>query len=137
MMQLIKKLSEPRILLFLGVAYTIFITVISLLPASEIPNIKISNADKIAHILIHAVLSLMWLWFCFTANKGQISGKNISVVLVLCFLYGLGIEAGQKWFVTSRTFDLYDVVANCLGSIFGLILYIVISSKLSRLLFGR
>jgi VanZ family protein len=129
MMLLIKKLSEPRIFLSFGVIYTLFVTFIFLLPASEIPNISISFGDKVAHFLIHGVLSFIWLCYAFLSNKGRISVKYVVLVLVICLSYGLLIEVSQKLFLPSRTYDLFDIVANCIGSIFGLLVYLVVRRK--------
>ncbi|MFT4848419.1 MAG: VanZ family protein [Sediminicola sp.] len=123
MMRLIKKLSEPRTLLLLGVIYTLLITIILLIPSSEIPRIKVSFIDKIAHVLIHGFLSLIWLMYCFSGDKYHISVKNVFVVLFICFSYGVVIEAAQHWFTLTRSFDIFDIVANGFGSLLGLLSY--------------
>lgn len=137
MMPLIKKLSEPRIFLSIGLIYTLFVTIIFLLPASEIPNIKISFADKIAHVLIHCVLNFIWLCYCLIIKKGVIFGKNIMLVLVFCLSYGIIIEVFQKWFLPSRTYDVFDVLANVFGSMLGLLLYWLTCNKLGKLFFNK
>jgi VanZ family protein len=121
MTPLIKKLSEPKTILSIGILYTILITIILLIPSSEIPRIKVTFIDKIAHVLIHGFLSLIWLWYCFSADKCHISVKNVFVVLLICFSYGVVIEAAQHWFTLTRSFDIFDIVANGFGSLLGLL----------------
>jgi VanZ family protein len=129
MMPLIKKLSEPKTLLSIGIIYTLLITIILLVPSSEIPRIKVSSIDKIAHVLIHGFLSLIWLCYRFSGDKYHISVKNVFVVLFMCFSYGVVIEAAQHWFTLTRSFDLFDIVANGFGSLFGLLSFWVFKRK--------
>jgi VanZ family protein len=123
MTPLIKKLSEPKTILTIGILYTILITIILLIPSSEIPRIKVTFIDKIAHVLIHGFLSLIWLWYRFSTDKCHISVKNVFVVLLICFSYGVIIEAAQHWFTLTRSFDIFDIVANGFGSLLGLLSY--------------
>jgi len=130
MMLLIKKLSEPKALLSIGVIYTLFITIILLIPSSDIPQIRVSFIDKIAHVLIHGFLSLIWLWYRFSGDKCHISVKNVFVVLFMCFSYGVVIEAAQHWFTLTRSFDIFDIMANGFGSLLGLLWYWIIRNKI-------
>lgn len=130
MTRLIKKLSEPNSILSIGIIYTLFITVLLLVPTTEIPQIKVSYIDKLAHLLIHSLLSLIWLWYRFSGDKYHISVKNVFVVLFICFSYGVVIEVSQHWFTLSRNFDLYDIVANGFGSLLGLLYFWIIKSKI-------
>ena len=45
--------------------------------------------------------------------------KAIIFALVLCNLYGAGIECIQGLFLPSRTFDIYDLMANGIGTLMG------------------
>ena len=130
MLLLIKKLSEPKALLSIGIIYTLLITIVLLIPSTEIPRIKVSSIDKVAHVLIHGFLSLIWLWNCFSADKCHISVKNVFVVLFICFSYGVVIEAAQHWFTLTRSFDIFDIMANGFGSLLGLLSYWIIRNKI-------
>jgi VanZ family protein len=123
MMRLIKKLSEPKTLLLIGIIYTLLITTVLLIPSTEIPRIKVSFIDKIAHVLIHGCLSLIWLWYRFSGDKCHISLKNVFVVLFICFSYGVVIEVAQHLLTLTRSFDIFDIVANGFGSLLGLLSY--------------
>jgi len=130
MTPLTKKLSEPKTLLSIGIAYTLLITIILLLPASEIPQIRVSSIDKVAHVLIHGFLSFIWLMYRFSADKCHMSIKNVFVVLFICFSYGVIIEAAQHWFILSRSYDILDIVANEFGSFLGLLSYWIFRNKI-------
>lgn len=129
-MQLIKRLSGPRVLFTIGIVYTLLITIALLSPTSDIPKIDIAFLDKLIHVVIHWILSFIWLWYGFSTDKYHISGKNIFVILVICFAYGLAIEASQHWFTQTRSFDVLDLAANVVGSLFGLLSFWIVRKKL-------
>jgi VanZ family protein len=129
-MQLIKKLSDPRVLFTIGLVYTLLITIALLSPTSDIPKIDIAFLDKFIHVIIHWILSFIWLWYGFSTDKYHISSKTIFVILTICFAYGLAIEASQQWFTQTRTFDLFDLVANVAGSLLGLLSFRMVRKKL-------
>jgi len=122
MTELIKKLLGLKILLFIGLFYTFFITIAFLLPASELPKERLFN-DKLIHILIHIVLSFLWLLYYYNYNKRSITLKNLLNILLLCFIYGIIIESIQQLFLTSRHADILDILANTLGSLIGALVF--------------
>ena len=122
MTELIKKLLELRTLLLLGLVYTFFITTAFLLPASEIPKDRLLN-DKVIHVLLHLILIIIWLAYYYVYNKWNLSFKNLSVILILFFFYGIIIESLQQLFLSSRHADIFDILANTMGSIIGALIF--------------
>ena len=45
------------------------------------------------------------------------------LALVICFLYGIVIEAFQHWFTDTRTFDIIDIIANGIGGFLGFLTF--------------
>ncbi|WP_353848577.1 VanZ family protein [Altibacter sp.] len=125
----IKNLSERNSLLIVGIFYTVLVTVAFLSPATDLPGISVPYFDKLVHIIIHWILLLIWLWYTKLADQSHISNKIIVVVLMTCFLYGCSIEVLQHWFTTSRNFDVFDIVANGIGSVLGLISFRLLRNK--------
>ena len=130
MTKAIRKLSEPKTLLVAGVVYTLLITVAFLSSAADVPKVNIPYLDKVFHMLIHCILSFIWLCFAFSSDKYHISVKTGIVVLVICFSYGIAIEVVQHWFTTSRQFDLIDILANGVGSLLGLLSFNIVRSRI-------
>ena len=130
MTPLIKKLSEPKTLLSIGIVYTILITVALLSPVAEIRDVGITFLDKLIHVLLHLILSYIWLTYVFSGDNYHISFRTLFVVLGICFCYGVVIEASQHWFTLSRKFDLYDIIANGIGSLIGLLSFWIVRSKI-------
>ena len=122
MTKLIKKLLQVKPLLFIGLLYTSFLTIIFLLPASELPNVKYIN-DKVVHTSLHMVLSFVWLLFFYIHNNWNIVFKNLLVILLLCLFYGIIIEILQQLIITSRDADINDVLSNLLGTIIGIAVF--------------
>jgi len=129
MKRLTKKLSEPKNLLFVGIFYTLFITVALLSPVSQIPKVEIPNLDKLVHVLMHALLIIIWLGYVYLGDKSHISIKNIFVVLFICFSYGIIIEALQHCFTLSRKFDFFDIIANGIGDLLGLLSFGIVRNR--------
>jgi len=122
MKQLIKRLSEPKLLLGLSLGYTVLITVLSLVPTSNLPKVKFEWSDKIAHLFIYLGLSFIWLLFIHLKFR-ILSSKVAALVIATCFFYGIVIEVLQQLFVTSGQADLYDVIANAVGILLGLLVF--------------
>jgi len=121
-MKRIKILLEHKLLLFLGLFYTIFITIIFLLPAKELPEINVVN-DKFIHIVIHIILSLIWILYVFLYHINSFSLKKLLVVLLVCLVYGIIIEIMQQLLVDSRQADIEDIFANILGTLIGALIF--------------
>ncbi len=120
MTELIKKLLGLKTLLSIGLVYTLFITTAFLLPTSEIPKVRFVYVnDKVVHILIHFILSFIWVSYFFIYNKRNINFKNLLIIILLCFFYGIIIEIIQQLFIASRHADIFDILANTIGSILG------------------
>jgi glycopeptide antibiotics resistance protein len=102
------------------------------MPASEIPKIDFIFFDKVAHALLHGVLCFIWLWYSFKHDQNHISSRNVFVVLLMCFCYGLTIEVFQHWFTLTRTFDLFDLVANGVGSLLGLFVFWKLQKEVAK-----
>ena len=123
-MRVIKKLSEPKVLLFLGVLYTLFLLLASVSPTSDLPKIDFPFLDKIIHVLLYMALAVIWLLFEYMGNKARISLKTMVLVLVFCFIYGIIIEVIQDQFTAFRKADPMDALANLVGVLVGWMVFV-------------
>lgn len=121
MMLPIKQLLGLKTLGFIAVGYSVFITVLMLLPVSTEKTLHIPFFDKIIHALIYIVFVLVW-YSLFRKFKSKMRGIYIIIPLVL-FIYGIVIEVLQGSFVASRSQDIWDIVANGTGIIIGIVLF--------------
>lgn len=106
-----------------SIAYLIVLVIImlSLIPDPE-DMTPFSASDKLLHTLAYAV-SMIWFGLCFKRERLF----SIGAALVLLGII-LEVIQGQTGY---RSMSLYDIVANCVGVLIGLMLSF---SPLSRLL---
>lgn len=92
-----------------------------LLPLSGSTKITIPFFDKIIHGIVYVFFMIVWLPYAIKA-KGE-SKEIYWVVSLVIFIYGIIIEVLQGNFVTNRTQDYWDIVANTIGIVVGMVLF--------------
>ncbi len=113
---------------WLSIIWSIIIIIFCSLPSSNIPRnriINIPHLDKILHFGIYFILSLLILYE--TKIK---TGKNKIVFIltaVFSFVLGLLIEIEQQYLISSRTGDLYDLLADIIGAISGILFFVLLT----------
>lgn len=71
--------------------------------------------DKVLHFITFFVLTVVFYWIVDTNRR-----RTLNMTLVVCTLVlGVGSEFVQSFLPNDRDFDLYDIVANVLGSLLG------------------
>jgi VanZ family protein len=109
----------------LSLLWATVIMVLSVMPRSELPEIDIWEPDKIAHVIVYAVLSFL-LVLSMEGQSNWLSGRYKVGLAALCLsaAYGISIEVIQGSWIPSRVFDYADILANCIGSIAGFSAYL-------------
>jgi len=95
----------------------IIMCVLFFLPGSDLPQsswLDQLHVDKLVHVGLFAVLLFLW-HSAFPARNNNYGLWMLGAAL----LYGFGVEVVQLLWVPNRSFDLFDVVADFLGSIVG------------------
>jgi len=96
-----------------------FIFYMSSRQGSELPPFPLS--DKIIHFCVYAILG--FLFARALANVSSLGRFEITVIaMLLSFFYGIADEVHQS-FVPSRTAELYDLIMDLAGGLFGATLY--------------
>ena len=131
MTQLIKRLSGPNSLLFIGAGYTIFISLAFLSPiVGNLPKIDlIITLDKLIYVIIYLILVFIWLLYFFK-RKNFLVLNTLIKILIACFIYGILIEVSQNLFVASRQADFLDVLANSIGLILGAFIFWKVKTRI-------
>jgi VanZ family protein len=109
----------------------LFVFIVSLYPIQESSTISIFNiphADKIVHFLMYALLSFIMI---FEQRKVMKKSIRITVlyVFILCFLTGSVLEFVQEYLIPGRDGNVFDIMANTVGILFGLTLLLLFSRK--------
>lgn len=88
------------------------------LPGSELPQenwLEAVHFDKIVHVGLFAVLLFLW------RSAFDLELKNYTLILFTsAVLYGFSVELIQLYWVPGRSFDLFDILADAIGSFSGL-----------------
>jgi VanZ family protein len=130
---LTKNLLVPKYLLFLvALLWTGVVTYFCLIKSSEIPSIEIPNLDKCVHAFFHFVFTFVWFLFFRKQLQLDYVTKPLLYSFLLSFIFGTGIEIGQKLFTTTRHADVLDVAANVTGGVLA-VFTIIICNKLNFL----
>jgi VanZ family protein len=106
------RLPHARLWYALGVAMTVYIIVMCLVPARDVPNLHIS--DKIEHAAAFAGLSC---WF-----GGLLPQRRYGWLALALFALGAAIEIAQGMMGIGRSPDVRDLMADTWGIAFGLTL---------------
>jgi VanZ family protein len=102
--------------------WALTILVLSITPAHQLPETDFRLADKLAHLAVYFLLSVL-LWYAVMRN-GHYTARlfiTFSLLFGLGLFYGIAIELAQAYLIPSRFGEVEDAVANGLGSFFGLI----------------
>lgn len=87
-----------------------------LIEASEVPKFKIPFKDKIVHFCFY--FGFVYLWV--KSFKNINFNRNL-LILTLGIFLGITIEFLQDNFTKTRTFDVYDILANTIGAVLSFI----------------
>ncbi len=101
------------------------------LPGSSIPAVAVS--DKILHVLAYTGLSFLLAWALPTLGK---SLTHVTWAAVIAVTYSCLDELTQM-LVPSRSCDIYDIAADCVGIAIGLACYLVLRQLLLQVAWGR
>ncbi len=105
----------------LAITWTLLIIAACLLPASEVPKVRILHIDKVVHVVIFAGFSFLWLWVLVPATF-----RKGFLVLLCAVLLGYLVELLQDSdLTTGRSFDTKDIVADAIGGAVGIGLFFI------------
>lgn len=100
----------------------IWACVILYLSAFPGPQIKVDFVapDKLGHFAAYFMLGVLIVWKNIK-NREKLSRNLFLTVLVIGASYGVSMEIMQYLFFPNRYFEYGDMLANSLGSFFGLL----------------
>jgi len=107
-------MSILRVLPMIAVMGAIFF--ISHQPASSVVLPEIVNIDKVAHMVVYAILAYCMIWAFHPPGCRRSTGKLSLATICFCTLYGVSDEFHQT-FIPGRFPSVYDVVADGAGAL--------------------
>lgn len=110
----------------LSLFWAFIILLLSLLSFQNIEKEKlelIPHLDKLAHLSMYFILSFLMSIDYFKKTKKKI--MSIFIPAAISILYS-GILELLQYFSTYRSVDIYDFLFNCIGSVMGVILFLLL-----------
>jgi VanZ family protein len=116
-------LKEVKPSFIYALFWLILSTVLLTLPGSAFPKENWLSKiwfDKWVHIGMFSIMVVLWCWFAF-----EIAGKKKRLLPFFIFIafvfagYGVVMEFVQQNFVSNRSFDTGDIIADAVGCIAG------------------
>ncbi len=106
----------------------VLIFILLSMPSSSEPGtgwlsylLELPYADKVIHIGLFGSLALsLFSHFEQYSNISFRSTRTKALSLILCILFGIGMEFYQKYFVPSRGLDVIDMLADAAGALLAL-----------------
>jgi len=110
-----------------AVTWLLIMCVLFFLPGSALPKegwLDAIHFDKFVHIGLFAVLLFLWR----SAFDAKVNHYGY-ILLLMAISYGFLVEVVQLYWISNRSFDLYDVAADTAGSILGLFIWCRVYKK--------
>ena len=106
----------------------VLIFILLSMPSSDEPGtgrlsylLELPYADKVIHIGLFGSLALsLFSHFEQYSNISFRSTRTKALSLILCIVFGIGMEFYQKYFVPSRGFEVGDMLADAMGALLAL-----------------
>ena len=116
------------------IAEILIIFIIMSMPGNKLPAENsftyAFKVDKVIHFILFFTFSYTLLLYFKKSDKKCLKNKRIQIIAVIsCIIYGILLEFYQKLYVPSRSFDITDMLANTIGSIFGLLFFYICATK--------
>ena len=123
----IKNLLAPNKNAFwVALFWTFLIIYLSLRNAANMPKINFKNADKVVHFTFY--FGFVILWYRHLVFRNSVLLNNKIVLVLISIVFGVVIEFAQKNLTTTRQADIWDVLANSIGTLVG----IFVATKIFR-----
>ena len=117
---------DKKLVTRVAVYYTFLLILLSLIPVPDfgMPKFKLLEIDKLVHFFMYFFFAIIW----------GLSNKNFMQDIIIIFfhsvLFGLGLEILQHILPFGRYFDWGDILANCVGVLFGVFILYYLKKKL-------
>lgn len=101
------------------------IVIASTIKVSEFPSIPMPGIDKPIHFSMYALLTFVIAFDYSHFMKRRLNCMNCIITPLIATLFGVLMECIQ-YFLPYRSFSLWDMLANTLGAILGIMIFIII-----------
>lgn len=110
-------LTTKELLPFVWALFILFATIANTSTLEELSLQSLFAFDKPIHALLFGVQA--WLW----ARAVSLNPNRLVWICLGTAAYGVLTEVLQSWLTTSRTFDVYDMLADGIGCLLVWMIY--------------
>ena len=108
----------------LSLIYLTLVAFLSLLPARDFPQLPLfPGADKVVHICMYLGLVVLACW----SMHAEVKRKWYFAIIFFAIGWGVMMEVFQYLMLLGRSFELYDILANSLGALIGVSIYMILA----------
>ena len=118
---------------FFSTLIVILVTGLSLFPAQEFPEVDVQFADKWAHWIMYAAVTLVIGIEQGLKRPVRAWGTRIAVIAVFAALWGALMELCQAYLTTTRSGDILDAAANTFGALCGALVLLLLYKTVPRM----
>lgn len=125
-------LSNKKKFLYLPLGlYWLLIFILTSIPGDHIPKL-FGVSDKIKHFGAYFVLAILLNFTLYIQSRFPLlSKKSFHFTFLITLIYGV-IDEVHQIFIPGRAFDWWDLVADVLGSLVGILLVKLVISENSK-----
>ena len=108
-----------------AVGCAIVILILSTQPGIDLPEswMDFLAIDKLGHAVVYGALTFLLLRGFKKEDMIGFAGNSTVSALIISIVYGISMELIQYLFFPGRFFELYDIIANIIGSLLGLYIF--------------
>lgn len=117
---------------FIPLSITLGCSILFFLPGKVFPKdpnfffFELVKPDKIAHVVLFACMQFFWcraLSWPIAEKLPIFKTRTVALLAIAHMAFGLLVEAIQGQFISNRSFELADLVADTLGALLGCFVY--------------
>jgi VanZ family protein len=113
---------------FWAFLWSFFILTICLIPSNDLPKISFFSdyhIDKVVHLFLYFIQIILFLLVgTYKTSTNSFRRKYILFILFYSLSLGIAVEFIQQYYIIGRAGDFYDVLADLVGILLGLCLFI-------------
>lgn len=106
-----------------SILWTLFVIILSVTPFSSfnVQELQVIGLDKVVHLGMYTLLTLFWAVGLKKQNiYPKINRNAFKISIIGGISLGIILELTQGFFLLSRHFEGFDLLANGIGCIFGI-----------------
>lgn len=100
------------------ILFALVVLILSVLPGSSFPKVKVTNIDKAVHFLLYFMLVCAMYFDNFLNKNKNLTNKKLLCFFIFAVFFGAIVEVIQ-YFLPFRSAEWYDLLSNTVGAGFG------------------